>query len=72
MVIHGTIGGRFVDLNEMDHLSQPGAAKGAAAGMLLGTLLGGPAGLAPGIVLGAAVGGSAGRPRRVQPRARRA
>ena len=67
MVIHGTIGGRFVDLNEMDHVSQPGAAKGAAAGMLLGTLLGGPAGLAPGIVLGAAVGGSAAEPDEFNP-----
>ena len=33
LVIHGTIGGHFVDVNEMDHLSQPGAAKGAAAGL---------------------------------------
>jgi uncharacterized membrane protein len=67
MVIHGTIGGHFVDVNEMDHVSQPGAAKGAAAGMLLGTLLGGPAGLAPGIVIGAAVGGSAGAPDEFHP-----
>lgn len=67
LVIHGTIGGHFVDVNEMDHVSQHGAAKGAAAGMVLGTLLGGPAGLAPGIVLGAAVGGSAGHPDEVEP-----
>jgi len=67
LVIHGTIAGHFVDVNEMDHLSQPGAAKGAAAGMLLGTLLGGPAGLAPGVVLGAALGGSAGTPDEVEP-----
>jgi uncharacterized membrane protein len=67
LVIHGTIAGHFVDVNEMDHLSQPGAAKGAAAGILIGTLLGGPAGLAPGIVLGAAVGGSAGHPDEVEP-----
>jgi uncharacterized membrane protein len=67
LVIHGTIAGHFVDVNEMDHLSQPGAAKGAAAGMLLGTLLGGPAGLAPGVVIGAAVGGSVGHPDEVEP-----
>ena len=67
LVIHGTIAGHFVDVNEMDHLSQPGAAKGAAAGILIGTLLGGPAGLAPGVVLGAAVGGSAGHPDEVEP-----
>ncbi len=67
LVIHGTIGGHFVDVDETDHLSQPGAAKGAAAGMLLGTLLAGPAGLAPGVVLGAAVGGSAGHPDEVEP-----
>lgn len=67
LVIHGTIAGHFVDVDEMDHLSQPGAAKGAAAGMLLGTLLAGPAGLAPGVVIGAAVGGSAGRPDEVEP-----
>jgi hypothetical protein len=67
LVIHGTIAGHFVDVNEMDHLSQPGAAKGAAAGILLGTLLAGPAGLAPGIVLGAAVGGSLGHADEVEP-----
>lgn len=67
MVIHGTIGGRLVDVNEMDHVSQPGAAKGVAAGMLLGTLFGGPAGMAPGIVIGAAVGGSAGEPDEFHP-----
>lgn len=67
MVIHGTIGGRFIDVNEMDHVSQPGAAKGAAAGLLLGTLLGGPAGLAPGVVIGAALGGSAGHPDEFHP-----
>jgi len=67
LVIHGTIGGHFVDVNEMDHLSQPGAAKGAATGLILGTLLGGPAGLAPGIVIGAVVGGSAGHPDEVEP-----
>lgn len=62
LMIHGTIAGHFVDVDEQDHLSQPGAAKGAAAGLIIGTLLGGPAGLAPGIVLGAAFGGSAGHP----------
>lgn len=66
LAIHGTIAGHFVDVDETDHLSQPGAAKGAAAGLLLGTLLGGPIGLAPGVVIGAAVGGSAGHPDEVE------
>ena len=35
--LHGTVAGHYVSLDESDHLSQPGAAKGAVAGGVLGT-----------------------------------
>ncbi len=67
LVLHGTIAGHYVSVDEADHLSQPGAAKGALVGGLLGIIfLGGPVGLAPGLVLGAAVGGSNGRPDEIE------
>jgi uncharacterized membrane protein len=61
MSIRGTFAGHYVDVEESDHISQPGAAKGAITGALVGAVLG-PPGLAVGFALGGVVGGSAGRP----------
>ncbi len=63
IVLHGTFAGHYIDVNEDDHLSQPGAAVGALTGALLGIVfLGGPFGLAPGLVLGGLVGAERGKP----------
>jgi uncharacterized membrane protein len=67
LVLHGTIAGHYISVDEADHISQSGGAKGALVGGLIGVLfLGGPVGLAPGLVLGAAVGASNGRPDEVE------
>lgn len=67
LTLHGTVAGHYMSVDEADHLSQPGAAKGAIVGGLIGILFfGGPAGLAPGLVLGAAVGAGNGRPDEIE------
>lgn len=67
IILHGTVAGRFVSVSEDDHFSQPGAAKGAAIGGLIGLVFfGGPAGLAPGLVVGTVVGGSLAEPTEVE------
>lgn len=67
IILHGTVAGRFVSVSEDDHFSQPGAAKGAAIGGLIGLVFfGGPVGLAPGLVVGTVVGGSLATPTEVE------
>lgn len=67
IALHGTVAGRYVSVDEEDHLSQPGAARGAIAGGAIGLLLlGGPAGLAPGLVIGGIVGAEAAHPDEVE------
>jgi uncharacterized membrane protein len=55
IAVNGTIAGRFVSVNEEDHLSQTGAAAGAIGLGALGLLLG-PPGAAAGFVAGGAIG----------------
>lgn len=67
LVLQGTVAGHYVSVDETDHVSQPGAARGAVAGGLIGALFfGGPVGLAPGLIVGAALGAGAGRPDEVE------
>ncbi len=60
LLLRGTFAGRYVDVDESDHVSQQGAAEGAVAAGLLG-VLGGPPGIAVGLLLGGVVGAEAGR-----------
>jgi uncharacterized membrane protein len=55
LALRGVFAGHFVDVDEADHLSQPGAAEGLVAGGLIGVLAG-PPGFAAGLVLGAILG----------------
>lgn len=66
IALRGTFAGHYVDVNEEDHLSQPGAAAGALTGGLLGVAFIGPFGLAPGLVLGGAVGAEVATPDEVE------
>ncbi|HEY5144828.1 MAG TPA: DUF1269 domain-containing protein [Solirubrobacteraceae bacterium] len=67
IALRGTFAGHYVDVDEEDHLSQPGAAAGALTGGLIGLVfLGGPIGMAPGLVVGAAVGAEAGKATEVE------
>ncbi len=67
IALRGTFAGHYVDVDEEDHVSQPGAAAGALTGGLIGLVfLGGPVGMAPGIVVGAAVGAERGKATEVE------
>jgi uncharacterized membrane protein len=67
IALRGTFAGHYVDVDEEDHLSQPGAATGALTGGLIGLVfLGGPIGMAPGIVLGGAIGAESGKATEVE------
>lgn len=55
LVLRGVFAGHYVDVDESDHVSQPGTAEGLVVGGLIG-LLGGPPGFAVGLVLGAILG----------------
>jgi len=59
--IRGTFDGHYVDVEESDHVSQPGAAKGALTGALIGAVFG-PPGWAVGFALGGIIGADVGRP----------
>ena len=61
MSIRGTFVGRYVDVEEKDHVSQPGAAEGALTGAVVGVFFG-PPGLAGGLVLGGVIGAVAAPP----------
>ncbi len=66
IVLRGTFAGRYLDVDESDHVSQRAAGEGAVAGGLVGVLLG-PAGIALGIVVGGVIGAQAGTPSDVEP-----
>ena len=66
MSVRGTFGGRYVDVEETDHVSEPGAAEGALTGGVVGAIFG-PPGLAAGLVLGGIVGAEAGKPSELEP-----
>ena len=61
MSIRGTFDGHYVDVEESDHVSQPGAAKGALTGALIGAVFG-PPGWAVGLALGGTIGAEVARP----------
>jgi uncharacterized membrane protein len=62
LLLRGTFAGHYLDVDEGDHVSQRGAAEGALAAGVLGTVLLGPAGLAVGLALGGTVGSQTGKP----------
>jgi uncharacterized membrane protein len=66
LTLRGVFAGHFVDVDEGDHLSEPGAAKGFTVGGLIG-LLGGPPGLAVGMVLGTILGSQLDTPTVTEP-----
>jgi len=59
LLLRGTFGGHYLDVDEGDRISEKGAGAGAIAGGLVGALLG-PAGIAVGLVVGGALGAHAG------------
>jgi uncharacterized membrane protein len=63
--VRGTFAGHYVDVDEKDHVSQPGAAEGALTGAVVGVVFG-PAGIAGGLVLGGIIGAEAGKPTEVE------
>jgi len=66
LVLRGTFAGRYVDVDENDHVSEIGAGRGALAGGLVGAVLG-PPGIAVGLVLGTVIGSRSGAPSEVEP-----
>jgi len=60
LLLRGTFAGHYVDVDESDHVSQGGAAKGTVAGGLIGALLG-PPGIALGIMIGGVAGAQVGK-----------
>jgi uncharacterized membrane protein len=66
MSVRGTFAGRYVDVEETDHVSEPGAAEGALTGAVVGTIFG-PPGLAAGLVLGGIAGAESAKPTEVEP-----
>ncbi len=65
LLLRGTFGGHYLDVDEGDLFSQRGAGEGAATGGLIG-VLGGPPGIAVGLVVGMLVGGREGQPEQVE------
>jgi uncharacterized membrane protein len=61
MSVRGTFASRYVDVEETDHISEPGAGEGALTGVVLGAVFG-PPGWAAGLVLGGIIGAEAGTP----------
>lgn len=66
LVLRGSFAGRYVDVDESDHVSEPGLEHGVMIGGILGVLVGAP-GIAVGLVLGGAVGSQVGAPTEVEP-----
>jgi uncharacterized membrane protein len=61
MSVRGTFDGHYVDVEETDHVSVPGAGEGALTGAVVGVIFG-PPGFAAGMVLGGLIGAEAGKP----------
>ena len=61
LVIRGSFAGRYVDLDESDHVSEPGGQRDALIGGVVEVLLE-PPGIAVGLMLGGAVGCEAAAP----------
>jgi uncharacterized membrane protein len=66
MSVRGTFASRYVDVEETDHVSEPGAGEGALTGAVLGAVFG-PPGFAAGLVLGGIIGAETGQPTEVEP-----
>jgi uncharacterized membrane protein len=63
VAVRGTFAGHYVDIDESDHTSEPGALEGALTGTVVGAIFGlGLPGAAFGFVLGGAVGAVVGKP----------
>jgi uncharacterized membrane protein len=65
MSVRGTFDGHYVDVEETDHVSVPGAGEGALTGAVVGVIFG-PPGFAAGMVLGGLIGAEAGKPTEVE------
>ncbi len=65
MSVRGTFAGHYVDVEETDHVSLPGAGEGALTGAVVGVIFG-PPGLAAGLVTGGIIGAEAGSPTEVE------
>jgi uncharacterized membrane protein len=61
MSVRGTFASRYVDVEETDHVSEPGAAEGALTGAVVGLVFG-PPGLAAGLAVGGIIGAETGKP----------
>jgi uncharacterized membrane protein len=59
LLLRGTFAGHYLDVDEVDHVSQKGTGEGAVAGGVVGVLLG-PPGIALGLVVGGLVGSQVG------------
>jgi uncharacterized membrane protein len=66
MSVRGTFGSRYVDVEETDHVSVPGAGEGALTGAVLGAIFG-PPGFASGLVVGGSIGAEIGKPTELEP-----
>jgi uncharacterized membrane protein len=67
VAVRGTFAGHYVDIDESDHTSEPGAFEGALTGAFVGAVFGlGPPGAAFGFVFGGTVGAVAGRPTEIE------
>jgi uncharacterized membrane protein len=66
MSVRGTFASRYVDVEETDHVSVPGAGEGALTGAVLGVIFG-PPGFASGLVLGGIIGAETGKPTELEP-----
>jgi uncharacterized membrane protein len=69
MSVRGTFAHHYVDVEETDHVSGPGAAEGALTGGVLGVIFG-PPGLAAGFVFGGIIGAETGKPTEREPEPR--
>jgi hypothetical protein len=65
LLLRGTFGGHYLDVDEGDLFSQRGAGEGAATGGILGALAG-PPGIAVGLVVGMFVGAHVGQPEQIE------
>ena len=61
LLLRGMFAGHYLDIDELDHVSQKGAGEGALTGGLIGVLAG-PPGIAVGLLVGGLVGSQAGTP----------
>jgi uncharacterized membrane protein len=66
MSVRGTFASHYVDVEETDHVSIPGAGEGALTGAVVGVVFG-PPGFAAGMVLGGIIGAEKGKPTEVEP-----